>query len=33
MEKYINDINICKETLEKMMAIYIGNEDLTICSD
>lgn len=33
MEKYINDINICKETLEKMMAIYIGNEDLSICSD
>lgn len=33
MKKYISDINICKETLEQMMALYIGNEDLSICSD
>lgn len=33
MEKYINDINICKETLEKMMAFYLGAENILICSE
>lgn len=33
MEKYISDINICKETLEKMMAFYLGAENISICSE
>lgn len=33
MKKYISDINICKETLEKMMAFYLGAENISICSE
>lgn len=33
MENTINNINICKDTLEKMMQLYIGNENITICSE
>lgn len=33
MKKYISDINFCKETLEKMMAFYLGAENISICSE
>ena len=33
MKKYISDINICKETLERMMMFYLGAENISICSE
>lgn len=33
MRNYIDNLEICKETLKKMMMLYLGNENITICSE